>query len=45
MEGWSAVARVYDPLKAGSIDATDTEPHDKGIVRALKAKYKCHGRA
>lgn len=30
----------YDPLKAGSIDATDTEPHDHGVVRAMEAKYR-----
>ena len=29
----------YDPLKAGSIDGTDTIPHDRGIVRALKSTY------
>ncbi|XP_054707070.1 U11/U12 small nuclear ribonucleoprotein 35 kDa protein-like [Uloborus diversus] len=37
---WEAVARVYDPLKAGSIDGTDTIPHDHGIVRAMQAEYK-----
>lgn len=31
---------AYDPLMAGSIDGTDKEPHDRGIVRALQAKYK-----
>ena len=40
MDNWSAIAKVYDPLKAGSIDATDTEPHDHGIIRAMAAKYK-----
>ena len=30
----------YDPLLAGSIDGTDTVPHDKGIQRAMYAKYK-----
>lgn len=40
MDDWSPIARVYDPLKAGSIDGTDTEPHDRGIVRAIKAHYK-----
>ncbi|XP_065917039.1 U11/U12 small nuclear ribonucleoprotein 35 kDa protein-like isoform X2 [Dysidea avara] len=30
----------YDPLMAGSIDGTDTVPHDGGIVRAISAKYK-----
>lgn len=27
----------YDPLMAGSIDGTDTKPHDRGIVRAMNA--------
>ena len=30
---------VYEPLKAGSIDGTDTVAHDHGIVRALSANY------
>lgn len=38
--GWSPIARVYDPLKAGSIDGTDVKPHDHGIVRAMEANYK-----
>ncbi|XP_077550136.1 U11/U12 small nuclear ribonucleoprotein 35 kDa protein-like [Haemaphysalis longicornis] len=38
--GWSPIARVYDPLKAGSIDGTDVKPHDHGIVRAMEATYK-----
>ena len=36
----------YDPLMAGSIDGTDTVPHDGGIVRAISAKCKnlyCNG--
>jgi len=37
---WSPIARVYDPLKAGSIDTTDEDPHDRAIIRALEAKYK-----
>lgn len=40
MGEFQPVADVYDPLKAGSIDGTDTEPHDHGIVRAMNAKYK-----
>lgn len=41
MSEWSPISTgIYDPLKAGSIDATDTEPHDHGIIRAMKAKYK-----
>lgn len=38
--GWSPIARVYDPLKAGSIDGTDVKPHDHGIVRAMETTYK-----
>ena len=30
---------IYDPLKAGSIDGTDTVPHDRAIVRALYSNY------
>eukprot|EP00741_Cyanophora_paradoxa_P012422 tig00020610_g12001.t1 len=30
---------VYDPLKAGSIDGTDTTPHDRAIVRAMNVYY------
>lgn len=37
---WSPIATEYDPLKAGSIDGTDEEPHDHGIVRAMNAKYR-----
>lgn len=33
---WEAVARSYDPLKAGSIDGTDTTPHDHAVVRAME---------
>ncbi|KAF9412673.1 hypothetical protein HW555_008881 [Spodoptera exigua] len=29
----------YDPIKVGSIDGTDTEPHDRAIVRALQSEY------
>jgi len=35
---------VYEPVKAGSIDGTDVDPHDKAIKRAMYAvdikKYK-----
>lgn len=31
---------TYDPIVAGSIDGTDTKPHDNGIVRALYANCK-----
>ncbi|XP_067014680.1 U11/U12 small nuclear ribonucleoprotein 35 kDa protein [Anabrus simplex] len=40
MAVWSTY-KYYDPLKAGSIDGTDTEPHDRAIVRALTAEYIC----
>ncbi|UYV79506.1 SNRNP35, partial [Cordylochernes scorpioides] len=36
---WRPTARVYEPLKAGSIDGTDAIPHDRAIVRAMKAEY------
>lgn len=39
MKNWSPYAITYDPLKAGSIDGTDTEPHDKAITRAINARY------
>lgn len=31
---------IYDPIQAGSIDGTDTIPHDHGILRASKATCK-----
>ncbi|XP_014257468.1 U11/U12 small nuclear ribonucleoprotein 35 kDa protein-like [Cimex lectularius] len=37
---WSRYCIVYDPLKAGSIDGTDSQPHDRAITRAQKADYK-----
>ena len=40
LEGWSPIALNYDPLKAGSIDGTDEDPHDRGVVRALNSKYR-----
>lgn len=40
MSDWSPIAKVYDPLKAGSIDGTDVEPHDRAVWRAMSAKYK-----
>ncbi|CAK1547984.1 unnamed protein product [Leptosia nina] len=30
---------VYDPIEVGSIDRTDTEPHDKAILRAIASEY------
>jgi U11/U12 small nuclear ribonucleoprotein SNRNP35 len=35
--GW--FAEQYDPVRIGSIDGTDTVPHDKGLVRALEARF------
>ncbi|GBC01869.1 hypothetical protein RclHR1_04360014 [Rhizophagus clarus] len=32
-------AKKYDPLQAGSIDGTDTVPHDHGILRAQNSNY------
>ncbi|KAG7400974.1 small nuclear ribonucleoprotein 35kDa (U11 U12) [Phytophthora boehmeriae] len=32
-------AEEYDPVQIGSIDGTDTTPHDKGLVRAQKARF------
>ncbi|KAM9781946.1 U11/U12 small nuclear ribonucleoprotein 35 kDa protein [Syngnathus typhle] len=40
MADWSAIAKVYDPLKAGSIDGTDVEPHDRAVWRGMCARYK-----
>ncbi len=41
MEAWTPTfTDHYDPLQAGSIDMTDTEPHDNGIARAMVAQYK-----
>jgi U11/U12 small nuclear ribonucleoprotein SNRNP35 len=31
---------VYDPLMTGSIDGTDTRPHDRAVTRAYQASYK-----
>uniref|UniRef100_A0A6A7FR21 U11/U12 small nuclear ribonucleoprotein 35 kDa protein n=1 Tax=Hirondellea gigas TaxID=1518452 RepID=A0A6A7FR21_9CRUS len=37
---WKRIAtEEYDPLKAGSIDATDTRPHDLAVYRALNARH------
>ncbi|XP_028322885.1 U11/U12 small nuclear ribonucleoprotein 35 kDa protein [Gouania willdenowi] len=40
MADWDPIAKVYDPLKAGSIDGTDVEPHDRAVWRAMSATYK-----
>ena len=30
----------YSPLMSGSIDGTDTRPHDRGVVRAMGVECK-----
>lgn len=37
---WSPLAKFYHPLQAGSIDGTDTAPHDKAVTRAMETKCK-----
>ncbi|XP_075033465.1 U11/U12 small nuclear ribonucleoprotein 35 kDa protein [Mixophyes fleayi] len=39
MNEWAPIAKKYDPLKAGSIDGTDEEPHDRAVLRAMLARY------
>ncbi|XP_041050594.1 U11/U12 small nuclear ribonucleoprotein 35 kDa protein isoform X1 [Carcharodon carcharias] len=39
-ELWTPIAKHYNPLKAGSIDGTDEEPHDRAVSRAIAAKYR-----
>lgn len=38
-ESFNPYAKVYDPIKIGSIDGTDTEPHDRAIIRAINSEY------
>ncbi|KAJ8734400.1 hypothetical protein PYW07_014951 [Mythimna separata] len=38
-EEFKKYATEYDPIKIGSIDGTDTEPHDRAILRALRTPY------
>nr|CAI5825720.1 unnamed protein product [Callosobruchus analis] len=38
-EQWCKYAKVYDPIKIGSIDGTDVEPHDRAIERAIYSTY------
>ncbi|XP_012219150.1 U11/U12 small nuclear ribonucleoprotein 35 kDa protein-like [Linepithema humile] len=40
LQNWTPYAKKYDPLKAGSIDGTDTEPHDKAVSRAIQMHYE-----
>jgi len=42
---WYPRTIVYDPIKAGSIDGTDNDPHDAGINRALHSEYKASYKA
>ena len=37
---WEQHATFYHPMMCGSIDGTDVVPHDRAIVRAMRAKYK-----
>ena len=30
----------YSPLMSGSIDGTDTRPHDRGVVRSMSVECK-----
>lgn len=32
--------KEYNPIQAGSIDGTDTEPHDTAIERASQSQCK-----
>ncbi len=34
--GMQQPGEEYGPVKAGSIDGTDSVPHDKGIKRAMQ---------
>ncbi|XP_028135237.1 U11/U12 small nuclear ribonucleoprotein 35 kDa protein isoform X2 [Diabrotica virgifera virgifera] len=38
-EEWSKYAKVFDPIKVGSIDGTDVEPHDRAVERAMYSTY------
>lgn len=40
MNDWNPIAKEYNPLKAGSIDGTDVDPHDRAVFRAMYARYK-----
>ena len=47
LQNWTPLAvdyGEYDPLRAGSIDGTDTTPHDHGIIRAMNANCKLSSR-
>lgn len=36
LKSWSPLAKVYDPLAVGSIDGSDKQAHDHGIIRAIE---------
>ncbi|XP_036354688.1 U11/U12 small nuclear ribonucleoprotein 35 kDa protein-like [Octopus sinensis] len=36
---WSPIVRKYCPVKCASIDGTCPIPHDKAVLRALKARH------
>lgn len=38
-KSWTPFCTSYNPLEAGSIDRTDTEPHDNAIARALNSTF------
>jgi len=38
-DDWNNIATFYHPLMAGSIDGTDTEAHDRAVIRASRSKY------
>ena len=43
VETWKQLAvdyKVYDPVMVGSIDGTDSKPHDRAIYRARDTKCK-----
>lgn len=40
MADWSPYASYYNALKCGSIDGTDTVPHDRAIIRAMNTTYR-----
>uniref|UniRef100_A0A8D8YKH9 U11/U12 small nuclear ribonucleoprotein 35 kDa protein n=1 Tax=Cacopsylla melanoneura TaxID=428564 RepID=A0A8D8YKH9_9HEMI len=39
VKDWYPYCVVYDPIQVGSIDGTDTIPHDRAIIRALNSTY------
>lgn len=40
LKSWSKFAKVYDPIKCGSIDGIDCEPHDRAVIRAINNEYR-----